>query len=83
MAALDRAVALAEVDHVALRVGEHLDLDVAGVLEVALDVDARVGEELLALARGALERLLELVLGQRDPEALAAAAAGRLAARPG
>ena len=38
----------------------------------------RVAEELLALARGALERVLELVLGQRDPEALAAAAAGGL-----
>ena len=79
VAALDRAVALAEVDDVALRVGEHLDLDVARVLEVALEVDGGVGEELLALARGALERLLELVLGHRDAEALAAAAAGRLA----
>ena len=38
----------------------------------------RVGEELLALARGALEGVLQLVLGQRDAEALAAAAAGRL-----
>ena len=44
VAALDRAVALAEVDDVAVRVGEHLHLDVARVLEVALDVDGRVGE---------------------------------------
>ena len=44
-----------------MRVGEHLDLDVARVLEVALEVDAVVGEELLALAGGALERLLEVV----------------------
>ena len=36
-------------------VGEHLDLDVARVGQVALDVDRRVGEELLALARRALE----------------------------
>ena len=75
VAALDRAVALAEVDDVAVRVGEDLHLDVARVGQVALDVDRRVGEELLALARRALERLLELVLAQRDPEALAAAAA--------
>ena len=75
VAALQRAVALAEVDHVAVRVGEHLDLDVARVGQVALEVHGRVGEELLALARGALEGVLELVLGQRDPEALAAAAA--------
>ena len=79
VAALDRAVALAEVDHVAVRVGEHLDLDVARVLEVALDVDAVVGEELLAFAGGALEGLLEVVGRHRDPEALAAAAARRLA----
>ena len=63
---------------VAVRVGEHLDLDVARVLEVALQVDGRVGEELLALAAGALERLLELVLGHRDAKALAASAAGGL-----
>ena len=78
VAALDRAVALEQVDHVAVGVGEHLHLDVARVGQVALDVDGRVGEELLALARGALEGLLELVLGLGDAEALAAAAAGRL-----
>ena len=56
-------------------VGEHLDLDVARVGQVALEVDGVVGEELLALARGALERLLELVGLLGDAEALAAAAA--------
>ena len=61
MAALDRAVALAEVDHVPVRVGEHLHLDVARVLEVALDVDGGVGEVRLALAAGRLERALGLV----------------------
>ena len=50
MAPLDRAVALAEVDDVAVRVGEHLHLDVARILEVALDVDVRVGEVRLPLA---------------------------------
>ena len=58
VAALDRAVALAEVDDVAVPVGQHLDLDVARVGQVALEVDGRVGEELLALARRALERVL-------------------------
>ena len=75
VAALDRAVALAEVDDVAVAVGEDLDLDVARVGQVALEVDGRVGEELLALARGALEGVLELGLVERDAEALAAAAA--------
>ena len=78
VAALDRAVALAEVDRVAVLVGEDLDLDVARVGQVALEVDGRVAEELLALARGALEGVLELLLLQRDAEALAAAAARRL-----
>ena len=87
VAALDRAVALAEVDHVAVPVGEHLHLDVARVGQVALEVDRRVGEELLALARGALEGLLAARRGQRDAEALAAAAArgldrDRVADRP-
>ena len=61
MAALDRAVALAEMDHVAVRVGEHLHLDVARILEVALDVDRRVGEVRLPLALRRLERLRRLV----------------------
>ena len=41
VAALDRAVALAEVDHVPVRVGEDLHLDVAGVFDEPLDVDGR------------------------------------------
>ena len=64
---------------VAVAVGEDLDLDVARVGQVALEVDRRVGEELLALARGALEGLLRArPRSERDAEALAAAAAGRL-----
>ena len=79
VAALDRAVALAEVDDAALRVGEDLDLYVPRVLQVSLEVDGRVAEEPLALAGGALEGLLELVLALGDAKALAAASAGRLA----
>ena len=44
MAALHRAIALAEMDRVALAVGEHLDLDVARVLEEFLHVDLIVAE---------------------------------------
>src|SRR6185437_7552428 len=77
VAALDRAVALAQMDHVAVAVGQDLDLDVAGVVQVALEVDGRVREELLAFAARALERALQLIFAERDPEALAAAPAGR------
>ena len=78
MAALDRAVALAEVDDVAVRVGEHLHLDVPRILEVALDVDAAVREVLLALALRRLERPLGLARLGDELHALAAAARGRL-----
>ena len=40
VSALDRALALEEVDDVAVRVAEHLDLDVARLLDELLDVDA-------------------------------------------
>ena len=56
MAALDRAVALAEVDHIAVPVGQDLNLDVTGILDEPLDVDGRIGEVLLPLARRGLER---------------------------
>ena len=58
VAALDRAVALAEVDHVPVRVREHLHLDVAWVDEQPLDVDGVVAEVRAALAPGGLERAL-------------------------
>ena len=76
VATLDRAVALAEVDDVAVRVGEHLHLDVPRVLEVPLDVDRRVGEVRLPLAPGRRERRLRLV-GRGDHLHPLAAAAGR------
>ena len=78
VAPLDRAVALAKVDHVAVPVGEHLHLDVAGVRQIALQVHGRVGEELLALTARALEGARQLLLAERHAEALAAASAGRL-----
>ena len=60
MAALHRALALAERDDGAVRVGEQLDLDVARPLEVALEENAVVAERRLRLARGRLERVVEL-----------------------
>ena len=65
VAALDRAVALAEVDDVAVRVGEHLHLDVARVDDQLLDVDARVREVRLPLALRRLERALGLRRARR------------------
>src|ERR671910_888844 len=78
VATLDRAVALPEMDHAAVRVGQHLNLDVPRVLEVALDIHSRVGEIGLALAAGGLEGALDLVRRANDLEALPAAPRGRL-----
>src|SRR5205085_9177137 len=44
MAPLERAVALAEVDRRTIAVAEHLELDVAWVRELLLDVDRVVAE---------------------------------------
>ena len=55
MAPLNRALALAEVNDVSVRVREHLDLDVPRILEVLLDVHRRIGEVRLPLALRGLE----------------------------
>ena len=78
MPPLDRAVTLTEMDDSAVSVGEDLHFDVARVLEVALDVDRRVGEVRLPLAAGGLVRPLDLVGAVSDPEALSPAAGGSL-----
>ena len=44
IAALDRAFALAEIDHVAVLVAEHLDFDVARIDDEFFDEDAIVAE---------------------------------------
>ncbi len=74
MPALQRALALAEVNHVAVRVGQHLDLDMARPRDQALDEHALVAEPGLRLAARALQRRVELVGRIHDPHAAPAAA---------
>ena len=71
--ALGRAVALAEMQHGAVRVGHHLHLDVAPGLDVLLHEHGVVAERRprLALRRG--HRLVHLRGGAHDAHALAAA----------
>jgi len=59
VAALDRAVALAERRDVAVRVGEELDLDVARPLEVALAEDRVVAERRRCLAARRSARIVD------------------------
>ena len=63
MAALQRAVALAEMDGIALAVAEDLELDVARVAEIFLDIDGVVAERALRLGARLADLRFELVLG--------------------
>ena len=74
VAALDRAFALAEIEAVAVAVRQHLDLDVARVLDELLDEHAVVGEAGARLVGGGAEALARLLVAARDAHALAAAA---------
>ena len=78
VAPLDRALALAEVHDGAVVIAEHLELDVARVLDVFLDVDVADAEGRLGLALRRLERLAQLGGGADDAHAAAAAAGHRL-----
>src|SRR5690606_5273757 len=73
VATLDRAFALAEMDAVAVCVGQHLDLDVPRLDDELLDEDAIVTEGAFRLRARAREAVLQLLLVPGNPHALAAA----------
>jgi hypothetical protein len=72
--ALGRAVALEEVDDVAVGVGQHLDLDVPAALDVLLHQDGVVTEGGERLPLGRRDGLAELLGGAHDAHPLAPAA---------
>ena len=76
MATLQRAFALAEFEHVAVRVRQHLHLEVAGGSDEAFDQQSVVAEGGGGLATRRLQRGLEL-LKRADEAHPFAAAAGR------
>ena len=78
MAALQGAVALEEVDDVAVAVAEDLHLDVARLLDVLLEVDAAVLERGLGFLAGRLEAGLQADVVAGNAHAAAAAARRRL-----
>ena len=61
VAALQRAVALAEMDGLAVAVADHLDLDVARLAEIFLHVDGVVAEGGAGLGARGGERLRQVV----------------------
>ena len=78
VAPLERAIALTQVNRVAVSVSEDLELDVARVAEVLLDIDSRIAERGLRLVPGLLHQAFELILAVADLHPAPAAAAGGL-----
>ncbi len=78
VASLQRAVTFVQVYGMAVRIGEHLDLDVPAALDKTLEQHAIIAERLGCLAPRARERLGKVRCGAHDPHALAAAASRRL-----
>jgi hypothetical protein len=78
MPALQRAVALAKMDRAAAAVAQHLDLDVAGLLQILLEIDRGVAERRLGLVRRRGQRQRQIRLCVRDLHAASATAGGRL-----
>ena len=78
MPALERAFALAEVDHVAVLVAEDLNLDVPRMFDEFFEEHAFVAEAGAGFVRGPLEAVAAFVVVAGDPHALAAAAGAGL-----
>jgi hypothetical protein len=66
VATLERAVPLAEVADVAVFVGQNLDFDVVGSLQILLDVDGAVIEVGFTLPLGGFKLLFDLAFAVDD-----------------
>jgi hypothetical protein len=78
MAPLDRALALTDGEHAAVRVGDDLDLDVARGDDRLLEIEPVVTERGVGLGSGHGKCAVEPVGRRDEPHALAAAAGRRL-----
>ena len=78
VAALQRAIALEQMDGIAVAIGEHLHFDVARARDVFLDQHAVVAERRFGFALGAFQRRGEIRRRFDLAHALAAAAGDRL-----
>src|SRR5262249_40326067 len=74
MGALQRTIALEEMDRVAARVAQDLNLDVARALDIFLYQQRAVAESLLRLAPRGLDGAVNCAFGSHDAHAFAAAA---------
>ena len=78
VAPLDRAVALSEVDDIAVAVGQHLHLNVTGPVDELLHVETGIAEGGLRFPLGGLEQRCELIGAGDQPHPAATTAGGGL-----
>ena len=78
MPALQGAITLAHMDHIAEAVPEHLDLDVPGIRYESLEIEGVVAEGRTCLGRSRSEHLLHVAVIGHDLHASPAAACGCL-----
>ena len=78
VASLNRALALPQIERVAVGVAQHLNFDVPRLDDVFLDEDAIVAKRTLRFVAAALEPFPALVVAPGHAQALAAAACARL-----
>ena len=76
MAPLNRAVALPQVHHVAVAIGQHLHLHVPRPIDEFLHVEARVAKGGLRFPLGSLEQAFELVWAWHQAHAAATPTSG-------
>jgi hypothetical protein len=75
VAALQRAVAFAEVDHISVVISEHLDLDVARLLQEFLHIDFGVAESRQRFRLRHVDRIQQRCFTVHDAHSAPAASA--------
>ena len=78
MAALQRAVPIAEMYRITMAVRQYLNLDMAWLLEEFLDIDLVAAESRRSLGLGDIDRVQQGRLALHHPHAAAAAPGGSL-----
>src|SRR5438045_2209172 len=77
MAALDTAFSFTQADHV-VRIAQHLELDVARVLDKFFHIKVAVAESSRSFPLGGVEQMLQFALGAYDPHTTPTATRGGL-----
>ncbi len=76
MAPLDRTISRADVDDIAMGIGEDLDLDVTRFLQVLLDVNLVTTKGRFCFRLRGLQRRAQIVPAMDEPHAMSAPSRG-------